>query len=44
MLEINNQEFEAVKLTDEQIKRLKEMEKSLNLGEGVYLLALKRKD
>ncbi|MEW6424393.1 MAG: hypothetical protein AB1523_06545 [Bacillota bacterium] len=45
MLEINNQEFEVVRLTDAQLARLKEAEKNLNLGEGeeIYLLAVKRK-
>ena len=41
MLEINNQKFETAKLTDEQLARLKEAEK--NLGDEIYLLAVKRK-
>lgn len=42
MLEINNQKFELARLTDAQLARLKEAEK--NLGEEIYLLAVKRKD
>lgn len=44
MLDINNQKFAAAKLTDDQITRLKEMEKNLNAGqdEEIYLLAVKR--
>lgn len=42
MLEINNQKFELARLTDTQLARLKEAEK--NLGEEIYLLAVKRKD